>query len=101
MKKMMFAIIFMIVASLGYSTLCYADTVAVPYGDSGTVMQTGPQNGGSYSRTDMVYLPGTDTTYDSIYSNGITDDRYFNVNGVQYTQITTSYGNTGMATVTV
>ncbi|MCR5626226.1 MAG: hypothetical protein K6F99_02800, partial [Lachnospiraceae bacterium] len=40
-------------------------------------------------------------TYDSIYSNGITDDRYFNVNGVQYTQITTSYGNTGMATVTV
>ncbi|MCR4591232.1 MAG: hypothetical protein K5668_10485 [Lachnospiraceae bacterium] len=100
MKKIKLLTVIAIAASMALSTVCYADTVAVPYGNSNTITQTIPQNNGSYSRTDIVYAPGTGTSYDSLYSYGVRDS-VVDVQGTGYTQITTSYGNTGMATVTV
>ena len=80
---------------------CYADTMAVPYGSSNVITQTIPGSGGSYSRTDIIYSPGAGTSYEDLYNNGFTGDSLIDINGTGYTQITTSYGNTGMATVTV
>ena len=73
----------------------------MPYGSSNIITQTNPQSGGNYSRTDIVYSPGASTSYDSVYSNGITGSGNIDIYGTEYMQITTNYGNTGMATVTV
>ena len=100
MNKMKTLMIITIIVSMGISTICYADTVAVPYGSSNVITQTTPQNNGNYSRTDIVYSPGTDASYDDLYAYGLRDG-VVDVQGTGYTQITTSYGNTGMATVTV
>lgn len=89
------------VATIGCSTICYADTVTTPYGGTNIITQTNPQPGGNYSRTDIVYSPGAGTSFGSLYANGITGDNIIDVNRTEYTQVTTSYGNTGMATVTV
>ncbi len=81
--------------------VCFADTVAVPYGSTNTITQTAPGNSGSYSRTDIVYSPGAGTSYEAFYNNGITNDSLIDIKETGYTQITTTYGNTGMSTVTV
>ncbi|MCR4589248.1 MAG: hypothetical protein K5668_00315, partial [Lachnospiraceae bacterium] len=100
MGKMRMLAVLTIVVSIGFTTLCYADTVAVPFGSSNTITQTVPQNNGNYSRTDIVYYPGAAVSDNSLYAYGIRDS-VFDVNGTGYTQITTTYGNTGMATVSV
>ena len=100
MQKGLFAVVF-IIAGMMCSAICYADTVTMPYGSSNIITQTNPQSGGNYSRTDIVYSPGAGMAYDSVYSNGIIGSGNIDINGTEYMQITTSYGNTGMATVTV
>ena len=97
--KMLFMIVIMI--SAAWSTICFADTVTVPYGDSGTIIQGNPQIGENYSRTDIIYIPNGGTAYEGLYSNGITGGDLFDIYNAEYKQITTSYGNTGIATVTV
>ncbi len=97
--KFMIAVITM--TCLCSAAVCYADTIAVPYGNSNVITQTNPQGGGNYSRTDIVYAPGAGDYYNSLYSNGITGAGDIDINGTEYMQITTNYGNTGMATVTV
>ena len=100
MRKIRLLAVLTIMVSMGFTTLCYADTVAVPFGGSNSITQTLPQNNGNYSRTDIVYYPGAAVSDNSMYSYGIRDS-VFDVNGTGYTQITTTYGNTGMATVSV
>ncbi len=99
--KMVFIIMIMIMVSAAWSAICFADTVTVPYGDSGTIIQGNPQIGENYSRTDIIYIPNGGTDYEGLYSNGITGGDLVNIYNTEYKQITTSYGNTGMATVTV
>lgn len=100
MKKRLLTAV-LIITCMGFSTICYADTITTPYGSSNIITQANPQNGGSYSRTDIVYAPGASVSYDSLYSNGIAGAGNIDINSTEYMQITTSYGNTGMATVTV
>jgi len=97
--KPMIAIV--ILACVFSTVICYADTVAVPYGSTNAITQTIPGSNGSYSRTDIVYSPGAGTSNEAFYDNGITNDSLIDINGTGYTQITTTYGNTGMSTVTV
>ncbi len=100
-KKMKLMAAVMIIICMGCSTMCFADTMSIPYNSSNVITQTDPQGGGNYSRTDIIYAPGAGTSYESLYSNGITGAGNIDINGTEYTQITTTYGNTGMATVTV
>ncbi len=101
MKKLKMLLGITIMISAAWSTVCFADTVTVPYGESGTIIQGNPQTGENYSRTDIIYVPNGGTTYEELYTNGITGDDIIGINNTEYKQITTSYGNTGMATVTV
>ncbi len=100
-KKIKFIMVIMVMASICCPVICHADTVTVPYGNTNTMIQTNPQDGGTYSRTDIIYAPGAGTSYGALYANGISANSIPDISGTQYTQITTSYGNTGMATVTV
>ena len=99
--KLLPGIMIMILCFTAFPVICHADTVTVPYGNSDTIVQGDPRNGGNYSRTDIIYLPGGATSYEGLSANGITAGDNIDISGIEYKQITTSYGNTGMATVTV
>ena len=108
MKKMklLFALAAMTALVFGTSTLCYARTISVLYGNSAGTLQSAPEETDNFNRLEMTYVPGAGNSsstdaYSALRANGISDADAQYLLGGDYMQMTTSVGSSAPTIVNI